>query len=118
MTPHRDAATGSLVLHWARWYDVLSWVLTLGREQRFRDRLVELSRLGAGESVLEVGCGTGSLALAARRCVGKDGQVSGIDPSPQMVARASRKAARSGLDVGFRTATVEALPFPDASIDT
>ena len=110
-------ATTGKVLHSARAYDLLVWVLTLGRERRFRDHLVQLARLDSGGSVLDVGCGTGALALAARARVGSGGQVCGVDPSPQMVARARRKAAKTGVDVGFDTAAVEALPFPDATFD-
>lgn len=109
--------TTGKVLHSARAYDLLVWALTLGRERRFRDHLVELARLDPGDSALDVGCGTGALALAARARVGSDGQVCGVDPSPQMVARARRKAAKAGVDVGFETAAVEALPFPDGTFD-
>lgn len=105
------------VLHWARGYDLLVWVLTLGRERRFRDRLVDLARVGVGESVLDVGCGTGGLALAAKDRVGSGGHVCAVDASPEMVARARRKAARAGVDVRFDTAVVESLPFPDATFD-
>jgi len=111
------AATTGRVLHSARAYDCCVWLLTLGREQRFRERLVELARLDAAESVLDVGCGTGALTMAAKARVGPSAQVCGIDPSPQMVARARRKAARAGAEVGFDMAAVEALPFPDASFD-
>jgi ubiquinone/menaquinone biosynthesis C-methylase UbiE len=111
------ATTTDKVLHSARAYDLLVWVLTLGRERRFRDHLVQLARLGSGNSTLDVGCGTGALAMAAKARVGSGGQVCGVDPSPQMVARARRKAAKAGVDVKFETAAVEALPFPDATFD-
>ena len=101
----------------ARWYDALAAVLTLGRERALRDRLAELARLAPGESVLDVGCGTGSLALAAKRRVGAAGTVVGVDASPDMIALATRKASRSGADVSFRTACAERLPFPDATFD-
>jgi ubiquinone/menaquinone biosynthesis C-methylase UbiE len=105
------------VLHGARAYDLLVWVLTLGRERALRERLVELARLEAGESALDVGCGTGSLAIAAKDRVGPGSQVCGIDPSSEMVARARRKATRAGVDVRFEKAAVEALPFPNARFD-
>jgi ubiquinone/menaquinone biosynthesis C-methylase UbiE len=110
--------TKGLVLHSeARYYDLLAWLLTLGRERAFRERLVELARLEPGEAVLDVGCGTGTLAIAAKRRVGAAGAVHGIDASPEMIDRAKRKAAKAGVDVVLQTAIVEALPFPDASFD-
>ena len=117
MGGHEHGTTGR-VLHWARSYDVLVWVLTLGNERRFRQRLAELARLEAGQSVLDVGCGTGALAIAAKGFVGAGGQVAGVDPSPEMVARATRKAAKAGVEARFDVGTIEALPFPDATFDT
>lgn len=111
-------ATKGLVMHSAaRYYDLLAWLLTLGRERAFRDRLVELARLQPGDAVLDVGCGTGTLVLAAKRRVGAAGTVHGIDASPEMIDRANRKAAKARLDVVFQTAVVEALPFPDERFD-
>jgi ubiquinone/menaquinone biosynthesis C-methylase UbiE len=113
-TPH----TKGLVLHsTARYYDALVWLLTLGREGAFRERLVELARLAPGETALDVGCGTGTLAIEAKRRVGPGGVVHGIDASPEMIAKARRKATKAGVDVVFETAVVEALPFPDGRFD-
>lgn len=110
--------TKGLVLHSeARYYDLLAWLLTFGRERSFRARLTELAGLREGERVLDVGCGTGTLAIAAKQHVGKSGVVVGIDASPAMIERAKRKADTVGVDVSFQTAIVEALPFPDASFD-
>jgi ubiquinone/menaquinone biosynthesis C-methylase UbiE len=105
------------VLHWAARYDLLVWLLTHGRERAFREKLVDLARLAPGESVLDVGCGTGSLAIAAKHRVGPSGAVFGVDASPAMIARATAKASKAGIDVRFRHAVVEALPFPDAQFD-
>ena len=110
--------TKSRVLHGeARYYDLLAWLLTFGRERAFRERLVELARLEPGDAVLDVGCGTGTLAIAAKRRVGAAGTVHGIDASPEMIDQARRKAMKSGVDVTFHTGIVEALPFPDAQFD-
>ena len=122
MTTTGDAtaiATKGLVLRraQARWYDALAAVLTLGRDRQLRERLAELARLAPGETVLDVGCGTGSLALAAKRAVGAAGSVTGVDASPEMVALATRKTARDGVDIDFRTAAAERLPFADATFD-
>jgi demethylmenaquinone methyltransferase/2-methoxy-6-polyprenyl-1,4-benzoquinol methylase/phosphoethanolamine N-methyltransferase len=45
------------------------------------------------------------------------GTVYGVDASPEMIARAARKAAKASVDVDFRNAVVESLPFPDAHFD-
>jgi len=109
--------TTGRVLHWAARYDLLVWLLTHGRDRAFREKLVALARLSPGESVLDIGCGTGSLGLAAKRQVGATGEVFGVDASPEMIARATWKAARAGIDVRFDNAVAEALPFPDARFD-
>jgi len=118
-TTEGTIATKGLVLRaaQARWYDALAAVLTLGRDRSLRDRLAELAQLTPGESVLDVGCGTGSLALAAKRRVGDTGSVSGVDASPDMIALATRKATRAGAAVTFRVGTAERLPYADASLD-
>ena len=109
--------TRGFVWNWARHYDLLVWLVTLGREQAFRQRIADLARLQPGETVLDVGCGTGTLAIVARQRVGETGRVSGIDPSPQMIARASRKAVLRGLAIDFQVGVIEQLSFPDQSFD-
>lgn len=109
--------TSGLVLHAPVFYDLAVQLMTLGRERAFRERLLGLAHLKPGESVLDVGCGTGTLAIVARRHVGPAGDVAGIDASPEMLARAERKAKRAGAAVLFKRATAQALPFPDAQFD-
>ena len=110
-------ATGGIVLHAARFYDFLAWAVMLGRETVFREKVLDLGRVKSGESVLDVGCGTGTLAIAAKRRVGSTGRVYGIDVSPAMIARARKKARKAGLDVEFKNEVIEALAFPDAQFD-
>lgn len=105
------------VIHWAARYDILVAVMTLGRERRFRERLLEPAHLEPGESVLDIGCGTGTLAIAAKRQVGASAVVCGIDPSPEMIARAKRKASRARMDIAFEIANAQSLPFADARFD-
>ena len=114
---HLPPGTTGLILHAAAAYDLAVWLMTLGRAHAFRDKILQLAGLEPGEAVLDVGCGTGSLALAAKRQVGPGGRVYGIDASPEMLARADRKARKAGLDIVFRRAAAQALPFPDAQFD-
>ncbi|OFW31434.1 MAG: hypothetical protein A3H97_18590 [Acidobacteria bacterium RIFCSPLOWO2_02_FULL_65_29] len=111
-------ATTGRVLHGAGLYDVLAFLFTRGRERSLRERMIELAGLDAGDAILDIGCGTGTLAIAAKRKVGSAGAVFGIDASPAMVAKATRKSASAGVDVTFTNAVVEALPFPDARFDS
>src|SRR5215510_115658 len=107
-------ATTGRVLHGAGLYDFLAFLFTRGRERPLRERMIQLACLEPGDTVLDVGCGTGTLAIAAKRRVGSAGAVFGIDASPAMVAKAMRKSAAAGVDVAFTKAFVEALPFPGA----
>jgi ubiquinone/menaquinone biosynthesis C-methylase UbiE len=110
-------STTGLVVHGAARYDLLVWLVTLGRERVFRERVLRLARLEPGESVLDVGCGTGTLAIAAKGHVGPIGTVYGIDASPEMIARAGKKARKAGVEVVFKNGVAEALPFPDAQFN-
>lgn len=101
----------------ARYYDLVSRLLTFGHGGSIHARLAGLAGLSAGERVLDVGCGTGSLALAAKARVGANGTVYGIDASAQMIARATAKARRRSAPIEFQVASVEALPFADGSLD-
>ena len=111
------AGAAGLVLHNAALYDLMVGLMTLGRERGFRDNLVQLADLRPGEAVLDVGCGTGSLAIAAKRAVGPTGMACGIDASPEMLARAEKKAGKAGVAVVFKQAAAQALPFPDRQFD-
>jgi ubiquinone/menaquinone biosynthesis C-methylase UbiE len=93
------------------------WLAMLGRERTFREKILHLARLQRGEAVLDVACGTGSLAIAAKRRVGPAGIVYGIDASPEMLARAEKKAQKAGVEVVLGNAIAQALPFPDAQFD-
>jgi ubiquinone/menaquinone biosynthesis C-methylase UbiE len=110
-------ATKGLVLHKALLYDLLLWLLSRGKERKMREKALDLARLSLGENVLDIGCGTGTLASAAKRQVGPQGHVCGIDASREMLARASRKARKAGIEVHFRNALVESMPFRDGQFD-
>jgi ubiquinone/menaquinone biosynthesis C-methylase UbiE len=84
---------------------------------RFREAILRFARLKPGEAVLDVGCGTGTTAILAKRQVGSEGRVEGVDASSEMVARAASKAAQAGLQVGFKTGLAQALPYDAQEFD-
>lgn len=112
--PHSNA---NGILHEAAHYDFFIGMATLGKERAFREKVLRLARLEAGESVLDVGCGTGTLAVAAKRRVGTTGMVCGIDASLEMIAKAVNKAKKAGVQVVFQKELAQSLPFPDAQFD-
>jgi ubiquinone/menaquinone biosynthesis C-methylase UbiE len=117
-TGHSTApGTAGIVLHRAFWYDAFVWLVSLGREHSYRERTLDLASLRPGESVLDIGCGTGTLAIAAKRRVGAAGRVYGVDASPEMLARACKKAHKAGAEVVFQNGIVEALPFSNGHFD-
>jgi ubiquinone/menaquinone biosynthesis C-methylase UbiE len=109
--------THGLVIDWAARYDLLAWLFTHGRERELREAIIRLAGLETGNDILDIGCGTGTLAIAATRHVGTKGEVTGIDASPSMIARAKRKAEKVGARVAFQVAVAESLPFPDRRFD-
>ena len=102
---------------WARYYDLIMALMTFGREKKLRQMTIKLAQLMPGDKVLEIGCGTGTLTLAAKAQVGSSGEVVGIDIAPEMVAVASHKATRKGVDVSFQVGSIASIPFPDNRFD-
>ena len=77
-----------------------------------------MGRLAPGERVLDLGCGAGTDSLVASQMVGGDGQVTGIDMTPAMLAKARAAAAEMGAaNAEFVGAEAERLPFADESFD-
>lgn len=110
MEEHGPHTKGRVISH-ARLYDLLGTKMSGGRRT-----LLELAAPTAGEAVLDVGCGTGTVALAIAARPGAI-RVSGIDPAPEMIELARRKAAKAGSDVDFQLGLIEDIPFPDGTFD-
>lgn len=91
--------------------------VTPRERSRFRRKQIGMVDLRKGEKVLEVGCGTASLSILAKRVTGESGMVEGIDLAPKIVAKAQDKARASRLEIGFRCASIDALPYPDECFD-
>jgi ubiquinone/menaquinone biosynthesis C-methylase UbiE len=92
-------------------YDPLNRLLGVGA---LHGELVAQARLEPGQRVLDVGCGTGSLAVRIRR-EHPAVEVVGLDPDPKALAIARRKAERAGVAVRFEQGYGDALPFDDAT---
>jgi ubiquinone/menaquinone biosynthesis C-methylase UbiE len=109
--------TEGRLIRWASSYDFLTNILTFGQAKRLRSMTIDSAGLKPGDSILDVGCGTGGVTIPAKQRVGASGKAAGIDPSPEMIAVAQHKAQRKGLEIDFRMGVIEALPYPDASFD-
>jgi ubiquinone/menaquinone biosynthesis C-methylase UbiE len=94
-------------------YDPLTRVLGL---RSAHAALADAAGLRDGQRVLEIGCGTGNLALLVKRRHGGS-DVVGLDPDPQALARAERKARRRRLALRLDRGYAEQLPYDDGSFD-
>jgi SAM-dependent methyltransferase len=83
---------------------------------RIHRRLLDQAALRPGDRVLEIGCGTGNLLLAAKRAR-PEAAVVGLDPDLAALARASRKARRRRLAVQLDRGYADELPYADDSVD-
>src|SRR5712692_8514718 len=124
---HREASKASaketkgLILNRGWRYDLEIWFCDTfvfrGQWRELRLRTANLARIQPGEQVLDVGCGTGTLAMEVARRVGRAGRVAGVDPGTQQIARARAKAARRNVPIEFQIGVIEQLPFPDQTFD-
>src|SRR6185436_21011328 len=104
--PHsveQPAQTEGRLIRWAPYYDLAVNLTTLGHARLLRKLTVDNALIKPGDSVLDVGCGTGEVTILAKKRTG-NGTVYGIDPAPEMIAVARRKAARKRLEIDFRVA--------------
>jgi demethylmenaquinone methyltransferase/2-methoxy-6-polyprenyl-1,4-benzoquinol methylase len=95
-------------------YDVMNRVMTVGLDMRWR-RLAAESVVRSGDRVLDAACGTGDLAIADLKAGAR--QVTGLDFSANMLARARRKTVRRRHVLEWVQGDMLALPFADATFD-
>ncbi len=91
-------------------YDLITRVLSFGRDRRWKARLIALAQPAPGEAVLDLACGTGDLAFAT---AGRVRRVVGLDITPRMVELANAKPGEAEFLVG----DMGALPFSDRTFD-
>ena len=110
---HREylPAAGS---DWALpFYDLI--VKWLGGEAA-RKELLDQALLQPGQRILDVGCGTGTMAIAVKRAT-QQVEVIGIDPDPKALRRARDKAVKAGVSIQLDQGFADELPYADASFD-
>jgi ubiquinone/menaquinone biosynthesis C-methylase UbiE len=96
-----------------RFYDPFTRLLGVRSLHR---SLADQAEIASGHRVLEIGCGTGNLALlVAHRYRGAT--VVGLDPDPLALGRARRKATRGDLPVQWDLGSAGDLRYPDGSVD-
>lgn len=85
------------------------------RDGAIKRTVIERAQLRDGDSVLDVGCGTGTLAAAAARAAKV--HVTGVDADAAILERARRRADDEALPIRFDEANATALPYAEASFD-
>jgi ubiquinone/menaquinone biosynthesis C-methylase UbiE len=93
-------------------YDLLT---RLSGFRRVHDRLIGQAELADGHHVLEIGCGTGNLAIRAKRSYPSI-EMIGSDPDPLALRRARRKAGRL-TGIRFERGYAQRLPYADGEFD-
>lgn len=113
----RNRAAQELFAPIAESYDRYARLLSFGQDGRWRSLLVSRLEASSSETVLDVACGTGSVALELVRRYGCT--VVGVDQSAEMLTAGRRRVAAAGLSdrITLLEARAEALPFADASFD-
>jgi len=115
--PEHDRAVAEMFDLIAPRYDRLNRILSFGADRRWRHRAVTLARLGSDEVALDVGSGTGDLALSLLRASWSSSRVVGVDLAPRMLEIALSRVGTFASRYRAVIANAEALPFPDRSID-
>lgn len=94
-------------------YDPITRLFGFRRALR---RLIAQAQLEKGHAILDIGCGTGTLAVLIQ-CKHPTVEIVGLDPDPNALGIAKRKAAKARVAIGFEQGFADTLPFADASFD-
>lgn len=112
-----DLETDGYTIGWAWFYDFFVRYFFTGKVKTMMQSTVTLANIQAGEQVLDIGCGTGTLAILAKKTTGQNAEIYGTDASPQMIDRARQKAEQEQVDIDFQTGLAEKIAFPDDTFD-
>ncbi len=98
-------------------YDRYSNLLSADGIRVWRRHAIDRLALQRGNDVLDVGCGTGTATVEMARRVAPNGRITGIDPSPEMLAVARTLLPKADANVQWLLGRAEALPFAAQSFD-
>lgn len=107
-----DSETARLYAKAARRYNRLTGLMSFGSGAWYRRKVIESMNLPEGGVALDLGAGTGDLALGMQEAVGEKGRVVALDPSPEMLAEARRRGVRETIQ-----GTMQSIPLEDDSVD-
>lgn len=114
-TPSNDHYVPALGYDWlTRYYDIVVRVTT--RERAFKRALIEQASIEAGSHVLDLACGTGTLAMWIKEKQ-ESANVFGIDGDETILRIAREKMAKAKLEVQYAHGLSTKLPYEDASFD-
>lgn len=115
MTAQKERYIPALSFQWLTpIYDpLLKWGM---REETFKHRLIERADIQAGQQVLDLGCGTGTLTLMLKQAV-SGANVTGLDGDPQVLSIARAKSEQAQADIKWDEGLAYELPYPDNSFD-
>lgn len=95
-------------------YDpILRWTM---RESAFKNRLIKQILATPGQTILDLGCGTGTLTLMLKKAYPQV-KVTGLDIDPNILQIAAKKATKLEMDIVFDQGKSFELPYPDHSFD-
>ena len=116
---HKQRYVRSLFATIADRYDLITMVLSFGRDRGWKRRLVDEAQLERGEAVIDLACGTGDIAFEAAR---RGAVAFGLDVTPRMIEIAHAKANRAKIEDDwpiplFAVGDMMTVPFATASVD-
>ena len=98
--------------HVAPDYNWITQATSFGSGKRYRREALKRTGLTAGDTILDIACGPGTVSIAAQQIVGETGTVVGLDPSIGMVTEARKQGVSTAIQ-----GKAENLPFPDSTFD-